>query len=127
VPRGDGRVLVGSTEEEAGFVKATTAEAVAGLLHFAAEMVPALATAAVERTWAGLRPATRDGLPYLGRLPGAANLWVGTGHFRSGIQLSPATGVVLADALTGHPARIPLEPFRPDRPPGPPAQPAFRS
>jgi glycine oxidase len=127
VPRADGRVLVGSTEEDAGFDKATTAAAIANLLRFAAEMVPTLGGAAVEQCWAGLRPGSRDGLPSIGRVPGFDNLWVAAGHYRAGIQLSPATGRVLAEALTGAVPSVPLEAFRPDRPPSPPARPAFRS
>jgi glycine oxidase len=128
VPRDDGRVLVGSTEEDAGFDKSTTAAAVADLIRFALDLVPALAGAAVERSWAGLRPGSLDGLPYIGRVPGFDNLWVAAGHFRAGIQLSPATGLVLAEALTGQPTSVPLEAFRPGRPPAPPsARAAFRS
>ena len=69
VPRNDGHVLVGSTEEDAGFDKRTTAEGIGGLVSFALSLVPSLAGARLTRTWAGLRPATADGLPYLGRLP----------------------------------------------------------
>jgi glycine oxidase len=112
VPRDDGRVLVGSTEEEAGFDKRTTEEGLADLTTFAREIVPPLADAPIERSWAGLRPASLDGLPYLGPLPGLANAFVATGHFRSGIYLSPATAVVLSQLLRGKPPEIDLAPFR---------------
>jgi glycine oxidase len=127
VPRPDGRVLVGSTEENAGFDKTTTATAIAELIRFAAERVPALSEAAVERCWAGLRPGSPDGLPSIGRVAGFDNLWVAAGHFRAGLQLSAATGVVLAQALTGNVPRVSLDAFRPDRPTAPPIRPAFRS
>jgi glycine oxidase len=127
VPRGDGLALVGSTEEDAGFDKGTTAEAIAGLRGFAEARFPTLAGAVVEQTWAGLRPASPDGLPFLGRVPGVANLSVAAGHFRSGIQLSPATGRVMAELLRGVTPAVPLDPFRPGRPPAAPARPAFRS
>jgi glycine oxidase len=127
VPRDDGRVLVGSTEEDVGFDASTTAAAIGELLRFATTLVPALGDAAVERCWAGLRPGSPDGLPFLGRVPGFGNLWVAAGHFRAGLQLSAATGMVMAEALTGLLPSIPLDPFRPDRRPGSPAQPAFRS
>jgi glycine oxidase len=127
VPRDDGRVLVGSTEEDAGFDTTTTAEAIAGLLRFATELVPALGSAGVEKCWAGLRPGSADGWPTLGRLPGWDNLWVAAGHFRAGLSLSAATGQVMAEALAGQPPSIPLEPFRPDREPGSPPPRAFRS
>lgn len=112
VPRGDGRVLAGSTEEEVGFDKRTTDEAIADLVAFARGLVPALADAPIERTWAGLRPASFDGLPYLGPLPGLDNAFVASGHFRSGLYLSPATAVVMSQLLRGDGPRIDLAPFR---------------
>jgi glycine oxidase len=127
VPRDDGLVLVGSTEEDVGFDASTTAGAIADLLRFAAALAPALGRAAVERCWAGLRPGSADGLPTLGRVPGFDNLWVASGHFRAGLQLSAATALVMTEALTGRPTRINLDPFRPFRPPGSVVRPAFRS
>jgi glycine oxidase len=115
VPRPDGRVLVGSTEEDVGFAKRTTAAAIAELLTLAASLVPALAAAQVERCWAGLRPGSPDGLPFLGAVPGLDNLFVAAGHFRAGIQLSPGTALVLKELLLGRPLTVPLEPFRLDR------------
>jgi glycine oxidase len=115
VPRADGRVLVGSTEEDAGFDRRTTAAAVAGLLQLAVELVPGLAAAHLERAWAGLRPGSPDGLPFLGAVPGTGNLFVAAGHFRSGIQLSPATGLVLKELIRGEKPTVPLEAFRLDR------------
>jgi glycine oxidase len=109
VPRPDGRVLVGSTEEEAGFDKRNTAVAVRNLLEFGISLVPALADAAIERTWAGLRPATADGLPYLGRLPDLENAFIAAGHFRQGLHLSPGTAVVMSQLMRGEPTEINLE------------------
>lgn len=111
VPRGDGRILVGSTEEEAGFDARPTAGGVAGLLAFAADVVPSLASAVLERSWAGLRPGSADGMPHLGGVPGYDDLHVATGHFRAGLHLSPATGLVMAQHLTGRPTAVPLEAF----------------
>jgi glycine oxidase len=115
VPRPDGRVLVGSTEENAGFDKRTTAGAINGLLALAVRLVPALAQAAVERCWAGLRPGSPDGLPFLGPVPGGEGLFVAAGHFRSGILLAPGTALVLKELLQGQPLSVPLEAFRLDR------------
>jgi len=111
VPRPDGRILVGATMEDAGFEKRNTAAAVVGLLGMAADLCPALATATVERSWAGLRPGSPDGLPYLGRAPGFDNLFVAAGHFRSGIQMSPGTARVMRQLLLGQPTDIPLDGF----------------
>jgi glycine oxidase len=127
VPRDDGRVLVGSTEEEAGFDKRTTPEAESMLMAVATRYVPALARAECERTWAGLRPGSPDGLPFLGRVPGTDNCFVAAGHFRAGLQLAPATGVVMSQLLLGQNPSIPLDAFRLDRTPASPGQGAFRS
>jgi glycine oxidase len=127
VPRPDGRVLAGSTEEEAGFVKETTPEGVAGLTAFARRLVPGLADAPVERTWAGLRPGSPDGVPSIGRLPGWRNVFVAAGHFRAGVQLSVGTAELLADLILGRAPSADPEAFAPGRPPTPPVKPAFRS
>lgn len=113
VPRGDGRLLVGATEELVGFDKRTTAAAVGGLTEFAIEVIPELAGAGFERAWAGLRPQSADGLPYLGRVGQVENLFVAAGHFRSGLQLSPITAVLLAQTILGREPSIPLTPYLP--------------
>ena len=112
VPREDGRVLVGSTEEEVGFDKRTTDEAIADLVGFARGLVPALRDAPIEQTWAGLRPGSFDGLPYLGRLPGLKNAFIAAGHFRSGLFLSAASAVVMSELMRGEQPRVDLAPFR---------------
>jgi glycine oxidase len=128
VPRDDGHVLIGSTEEpEAGFEKQTTAEAIAGLIEFGTSLVPRLAQAEVVKCWAGLRPGSLDGLPSLGRVREFDNLFMAGGHFRAGIQLSPATGLVMSQLLTGQIPSIPLDDFQPGRVPGKPFRTAFRS
>ena len=127
VPRDDGRVLVGATEEEAGFDTRTTPEALRDLLAEAHHLCPILGGAEVERSWAGLRPGSVDSKPYLGFAPGLTNVIVATGHKRAGLQLAPATAEVIADLVMGRTPRVDLTPFRLDREPGEPADPTFRS
>jgi glycine oxidase len=115
VPRLDGRILVGSTEEDAGFEKRNTAEAIQELLRLAIRLVPPLAAATLEQCWSGLRPGSPDGLPFLGRVPGAANLFIAAGHFRAGIQLSPGTAILMKELILGEPLSLPLDAFRLDR------------
>ena len=112
VPRADGRVLVGSTEEEVGFDKRTTSAGIASLLGFAVGLAPALAHAEVERGWAGLRPGTIDGMPYLGRVPNVENAFVAAGHARAGLGLSPGTAVVMSELIRGQAPSVPLDLFR---------------
>ncbi len=128
VPRDDGHVLIGSTEEpEAGFVKANTAAAVAELLAFGTALVPALTTADLVRCWSGLRPGSPLGEPVIGPLPPWENVYVAAGHFRAGIQLSLGTARLVAEWLGGGPRLVSADAFRPARPVTDPAPRAFRS
>jgi glycine oxidase len=111
VPRPDGRILIGSTEEHVGFLKENTAGAIAELIEFATARVPQLAAARVERTWAGLRPGSADGLPYMGQVPGTENVFVAAGHFRSGLQMSPGSALLMRELILGSETSISLEPF----------------
>lgn len=115
VPREDGRLLVGSTEEDVGFDARNTAKGVQGLIDFAMSLVPELADARVEKSWAGLRPATTDGLPLIGPIPGVSNAYCSAGHFRSGLQLSPGTAMVIAQLVCGERSPVDLTMMRVDR------------
>jgi len=115
VPRTDGLILVGATEEHVGFEKRTTADAISELLTFAASLVPELGKAEVVKCWAGLRPGSPDELPFLGRVPKFKNLLVGAGHFRSGLQMSPGTGALLADLLVDREPQISMDGLTYDR------------
>jgi glycine oxidase len=128
VPRTDGRVLVGSTEEpEAGFEKANTAEGVEGLKQFAFEMCPALREAEVEKCWSGLRPGTPDGLPYIGLVRGQPRVYAAVGHGRAGVQLSIGTALIVRELIAGIPSGLPTSAFQLDRVPDKTSRPAFRS
>lgn len=115
VPRDDGRVLAGATEERVGYERAITAGGIHHVLDSAVRLVPELAAAPVVELWSGLRPATADGLPILGAHPDMENLFLATGHFRNGILLTPATGRAMGRLIceTG-PSGIPEE-FAPGR------------
>jgi glycine oxidase len=127
VPRDDGRILVGSTEEDTGFDTRSTAAAVRDLLDEALRLCPTLVNADVERSWAGLRPGNPDGRPFLGNVPNYTNLYVATGHKRAGLQLSPGTAIVLADQILGRPPRLDLAAFRVERTLSTEREPLFRS
>jgi glycine oxidase len=113
VPRDDGRLLVGATVEERGFDARVTAGGVRDLLTAALAAAPALASFAVVETWAGLRPGSHDGRPYLGRTALEGYL-LATGHYRNGILLAPATGRALASLIVDGEASE-LAPFAPTR------------
>jgi glycine oxidase len=99
VPRADGKVLAGTTMEEAGFDDRATVEGVEGILRWARETVPASAQWRVAAAWAGLRPALPERTPLVGPAPGWANVFVAAGHFRNGILLAPHTARKIADWL----------------------------
>jgi len=99
IPRSDGRILAGSTLEYAGFDKSITETARSELLEFAYTVLPALRSYAVEKHWAGLRPGSPTGIPYIGRHPAIQNLYFNCGHFRNGFAMAPASAHLLADLL----------------------------
>ena len=99
VPKRDGTIVVGATEERVGFDCRTTARGLGGLLDAAARLVPALGECAFRRAWAGLRPDTPDHLPVIGPIPGVDGLILAAGHFRNGVLLSPATGELVTNWL----------------------------
>ena len=115
VPRDDGHLLIGSTMEEVGFDERTTPEAIDGLVRFAHDLIPCLRDIPVKQSWAGLRPGTGDGYPFIGLIPGFQNAWVGAGHMRSGIHLSTGTAVCLRKLILGQTPSIDLTAFRLDR------------
>jgi glycine oxidase len=99
VPRQDGRLLAGSTSENAGFAKCVTAGGIAGILRNALEISGAIADLPVVDTWAGLRPRAPDGLPVLGPCGEIDGLFCATGHYRNGILLAPLTGELISEAI----------------------------
>jgi len=99
VPRNDGRILAGATIEYTGFDKRTTAGGIEKILSAAIDLAPGLANARIEETWAGLRPDSPDHLPILGPTD-IGGLLMATGHFRSGILLTPITARLVREWIT---------------------------
>jgi glycine oxidase ThiO len=98
VPRRDGRVLIGATMEERGFDKSISNSARETLLEAANALAAGAKSWTIEEHWAGLRPASEDGLPILGHTD-LENVFVATGHFRNGILLTPITAQLAADCI----------------------------
>ena len=114
VPKMDGTVVIGATEESIGSRSRVTPAGIMEFLSPLAGLAPELLSLPLHHTWAGLRPKSRDGLPVLGPHPECPNLFFAGGHYRNGILLSPVTGEILANWIGGN---IPKEalPFLPDR------------
>ncbi len=114
VPRNDGRILAGATVEYAGFDKGLTAGGVEKILAGAIELSPGLANARVEESWAGLRPDSPDHLPILGPTD-IDGLLIATGHFRSGILLTPITARLVGEWVTQQRVSVDWDRFSPMR------------
>lgn len=115
VPRKDGRLLAGSTSEQAGFAKQTTEDGLNKILENAQQIAPSIAALPRVDSWAGLRPRSSDGLPVLGRCDEIDGLLYATGHYRNGILLAPITGELLAQAIVDEKVPPALAPFSPAR------------
>lgn len=115
VPRRDGRLLAGSTMDDAGFDKSVTLAGMDRIVRGANDMIPSLASVAFREAWAGFRPAAEDLLPIIGPSPSAPNVIYAAGHFRSGILLSAVTAELVADLVKGRKPPIDLTPFSPAR------------
>lgn len=101
VPKRNGEIYIGATVVENTFDKQVTAGGISTLVEQAVKLIPQLKDAPWERVWAGLRPQTGDGIPYIGEHPEIKGLFVAAGHYRNGILLSPLTGKLTAQLLTG--------------------------
>lgn len=113
IPRRDGHILIGSTLEHEGFDKTPTESALESLKASAVELIPALAEAEVVGHWAGLRPGSPEGIPYIGAVPGFAGLWLNCGHYRNGLVLAPASCQLFADVMLGREPVIDPAPYAP--------------
>ena len=113
-----GQCVIGATVEDAGFDRQVHVSDLRVLLDRAAALLPELHSATIFDSWAGLRPATADLLPVLGRIAldeRPCNLYVASGHYRNGILLAPATAAAMTDLLLGRPSAVALDPFSPAR------------
>jgi glycine oxidase len=111
VPKSDGSLVIGATEEDSGFDKQIDETAVARIQATACQLLPALQNATFSRAWTGLRPGSADGKPFLGPVPGRPNLFIAAGHYRNGILLTPITARLMADLLTTGRTAVDLTPF----------------
>jgi len=115
IPRLDGKILAGSTVEHDDFNKTTSTKAYEQLAGFAVDLLPVLNNYPVIKHWAGLRPGTEYGIPYIGRHPSIANLSINAGHFRNGLVMGPASAQLLVDLLLNRPTVVAPELYRLDR------------
>ena len=111
IPRKDGRVVLGSTLEFNDFDKSTSEDVLEELKQEAIRIIPALKNYPVEKQWAGLRPGSIDGVPYIGEHPQLKNLFINAGHFRNGVVIGLASCQLLVNQLLGEKPIIDPEPY----------------
>jgi D-amino-acid dehydrogenase len=110
------RVVAGATREhDAGFDPRVTVAGINEVTAEALRIAPGLSRAGFREIRVGLRPASPDGVPILGAVPGVDGLYLATGHGPSGLQLGPYSGTLVADLALGRDVSIDLHPFRADR------------
>jgi glycine oxidase len=112
IPRRDGKILAGSTVEQDDFNKTTTTEARDRLYAFAVNLLPSLRDFPVVNHWAGLRPGTDHGIPYIDKHPEIGNLYINAGHFRNGLAMGPASAQLLVDLVLERPTAVAPEPYQ---------------
>ena len=114
IPRGNGRLVIGATLEDAGFDKRVEPEAIQRMHQAAAVLAPNVGQARILEDWAGLRPGTPDKLPIMGATSVSGH-YVATGHYRDGILLAPVTAKVMSQVIRGEKPELDLAEFSPDR------------
>ena len=112
IPRRDGKILAGSTVEHDEFNKTTTTEAKDRLNAFAVNLMPALKNYPLIKHWAGLRPGTEHGVPYIDRHPEISNLHINAGHFRNGLVMGPASAQLMVDLVLNRLTAVAPEPYQ---------------
>jgi glycine oxidase len=112
IPRRDGRILAGSTLEKIGFDKNVSSSAFDELHQAAVSLVPLISQLPVERQWAGLRPGTENGIPYICRHDDITGLYIHAGHYRNGIVLGAASAELMADIILEREPWCDIRPYR---------------
>jgi glycine oxidase len=112
IPRRDGKILAGSTVEQDEFNKTTTTEARDSLSSFALNLLPSLKNFPMVKHWAGLRPGTEHGIPYIDKHPEVDNLFINAGHFRNGLAMGPASAQLMVDIVLERPTAVAPKPYK---------------
>jgi glycine/D-amino acid oxidase-like deaminating enzyme len=114
-PRPSGQVLIGSSRQLGKNDRLIDRDILRRMIGRAIEYMPDLAKMSAIRTWTGIRPATRDNLPYIGEISGLKNVYAAAGHEGLGITTSLGTAALLRDLILGRETAIPPLPYSPAR------------
>ena len=115
VSKGNSTLVCGASEDVSGFDTTVTEKGIGRLMKWNKQVLPCLESKRPFHRWAGLRPATQDGLPLIGFLKSSDRIVFATGHYRNGILLSPATAKLVADLIEGNETADFNQAFLPDR------------
>ena len=115
IPRRDGHVLCGSSMRQVGFDTSPSTEIRQDILQACFEMVPELADFPLVTQWAGLRPSSPNGVPYIGKIPQLENAWANFGHFRNGLCMGAASAKLLTQLMLGLTPIVDPKPYDPAR------------
>ena len=115
IPRTDGHVVCGSSMQDLGFEHRPNLKTQQDIYHASLELVPELAQFPLVKHWAGLRPSSPEGIPYIGQMPDFKNLWANFGHFRNGLCMAPASAVLLRELMCEQALTVDAQAYSPER------------
>lgn len=115
IPRPNGHIVCGSSMADCGFDTTPNAITQQDILTACFEIVPELENFPIVQQWAGLRPSSPTGIPYIGKMPKLDNLWANFGHFRNGLCMGPASAQLLRQLILQQPTIVDPAPYSPQR------------
>ena len=115
IPRMDGHVVCGSSMDHLGFDKRPSVQTQQNIFKACIEMVPDLANFPIVKQWAGLRPSSPTGIPYIGKMPNIENLWANFGHYRNGLCMGPASAQLLRQLMLDQDTMVKAEAYSTER------------
>lgn len=115
IPRADGHIVCGSSMSHLGFDKRPSTQTQQNIYKASLAMVPKLSDFPVVKQWAGLRPSSPTGIPYIGKMPNLENLWANFGHYRNGLCMGPASAQLLRQLMLQQPLIVEPAAYDPAR------------
>ncbi len=112
IPRGAGDYVIGSTVEHVAFDKSISSDVADALRDFASALCPDFAAAKITKQWAGLRPSSPDGIPYIASHPQVEGLFINAGHYRNGVVMAPAAAKLVVDLVLQRTPILDPTPYR---------------
>lgn len=115
IPRQDGHIVCGSSMAELGFEHRPNIQTQQNIYKACTTLIPELANFPIVKQWAGLRPSSPTGIPYIGQMPEFNNLWANFGHFRNGLCMGPASAQLLRQVMLKQESPFNAEVYSPKR------------